>query len=426
MRRLHGVHVPHTKHTSNSAFVEIPTPEKVVLPMSMHMGAPCIPTVKPRQKVCVGEVVGHNDAFFSVDIHATVSGTVSAINEYRLANGQSCKAVEITADGEQTPYDGIEIPTYETKEEFLACVRKSGAVGLGGAGFPTHVKLGAKQKIEFLLINAAECEPYITSDDRTMQENQEKIITGIRRIMKILEIPECMIGVENNKPDAIEILTREAEADDAITIVPLPAIYPQGAEKVLIFHTTGRIVKEGELPSDQGVIVMNVSTVAFLEDYFSTGMPLVMRNLTVDGTAIRKPCNLTVPIGTPIQKVLEIAECDFEALDSLIGGGPMMGGCLPNVDMPITKPTNAVLAMKACKPVTRTACIRCGRCVKACPMKLMPTALESAYTARSKEELEKLRLSLCMLCGCCSFVCPANRPLAETNRLAKDFVRRNS
>ncbi len=424
MRRLKGVTVPHEKHTSGSAFQTLPLPAKVCIPMSMHMGAPCTPCVKLQQHVDVGECIGTSPEFFSADIHASVSGTVTAIQDYRMANGNYCKAVEITADGQQTPWEGLKPPAYSSKEEFLGAVRRSGAVGLGGAGFPTHVKLSPKQTIDCLIINAAECEPYITSDDRTMQEKQEEIVGSIRRIMQVLEIPECAIGVEENKPNAIKFLSQCADADPNITIVPLPPIYPQGAEKILIYNITGRIVEEGQLPSDQGVIVLNVSTTAFLEQYFRTGMPLVTRSLTVDGDTIGKPCNVTVPIGTPIREVLTFAECDFEKTERLIGGGPMMGGCLPDFDLPVTKVNNAILAFTEAKPIRTTACIRCGRCIQACPMKLMPTAMEQAYRKRDKEKLQALHLSQCMLCGCCSYVCPANRPLSESHRLAKDFLRR--
>lgn len=425
MKKLSGVHLAHAKHTSDSPFVRLPIPEKVLIPMVMHMGVPCAPTVKLQQKVCVGERIGTSGEFFSSDIHASVSGTVTAIRDYRMQNGRSCKAVEITSDGLQTPFPDLKPPVYNDKSEFLAAVRKSGSVGQGGAGFPTHVKLDAKHKIDTLIINAAECEPYITADDRTMQEKQEAILNGIRRLMQVLEIPACYIGVEKNKPAAIQILTKAADADPAITIVPLPPVYPQGAEKVLIYHITGRIVKEGQLPAEQGVIVMNVSTLAFLEEYFETGMPLVSRSLTVDGDAVKKPCNVTVPIGTSMREVLTYAECDFEQMDRLIGGGPMMGNALPSADLPITKTNNALLAFSGEGSARQTACIRCGRCIQACPMKLMPTELERAYRKKDVARLQELHLSLCMLCGCCSYVCPAQRPLAESHRLAKDLVRRN-
>ncbi len=425
MRKLNGIRLAHEKRTSGSAFICLPVPQKVVIPMAMHMGAPCEPTVKLKQQVSVGECIGTSDAYFSADIHASVSGTVTAISDYRMPNGSYCKAVEITSDGLQTPYAQLKAPVYTNREEFLAAVRKSGAVGLGGAGFPTHFKLNPKDKIDVLIVNAAECEPYITSDDRTMQEKQQEIIDSIRRVMKVLEIPECFIGVEENKPQAIEILHNCALEDPAITIVPLPPVYPQGAEKVLIYNILGRIIGEGELPSDQGVIVMNVSTMAFLEEYFRTGMPLVSRSLTIDGDAIGKPCNVTVPVGTSIREVLEFAECRFDEVSRLIGGGPMMGAGLPEFDMPVTKTHNAILAFTKDKPAVTTACIRCARCLDVCPLNLMPTAMEQAYRKRDRVRLEELHTSLCMLCGCCSYVCPANRPLVESHRLAKDFLRRS-
>ncbi len=424
MQKLRGVPVPHRKNTSGTAFRTLPIPEKVRIPMSMHMGVPCTPIVQLRQHVDVGECIGRSDAPFSADIHASVSGTVTSLSDYRMANGSFCKAVEITADGAQTIWEGIEPPVYKTREEFLTAVRNSGAVGLGGAGFPTHVKLNPKEEIDCLIINAAECEPYITSDDRTMQELQDEILGGIRRIMQVLEIPECAIGVEENKPDAIRFLTEEAAQDENITIVPLKSLYPQGAEKILIYNILGRVVAEGQLPSHQGVIVLNVSTVAFLEQYFRTGLPLVSRSLTVDGDTIGKPSNITVPVGISIRTVLEAAECDFEKTEKLIGGGPMMGSCLPDFDLPVTKVNNALLAFGPQKPVRTTACIRCGRCVQTCPMNLMPTALEQAYRRRDAGRLTQLHLQQCMLCGCCSYACPANRPLAESHRLAKDFLRR--
>ncbi len=423
MRRLHGVRLPHYKQTSDMPFETLPLPEKVVIPMSMHMGKPCTPTVKPKQTVAVGECIGTSDAPFSADIHASVSGTVQAVTDLRLMNGTVCKAVEIEPDGLQTPFAGLTVPAYGSREEFLTALRRSGGVGMGGAGLPTHIKLNPPKKIDFLLINAAECEPYITADDRTMQEKPLTILKGIRRIMQVLDIPECAIGVEENKPDAMKIISEAAEKDPAITLVPLPPVYPQGAEKVLIYHITGRTVEEGKLPADCGVIVMNVSSIAFVEEYFSTGMPLVNRGLTVDGDCIGKRCSLNVPIGTPIRNVLDYAQCDYEKLDRLISGGPMMGQCLPGTDYPVTKTMNAVLALSEAEKRRTTACIRCGRCIQACPHRLMPTELEKAYQKRDVARLEELKLQLCMLCRCCSYVCPANRPLAETNGLAKAFVR---
>ena len=424
MRKLSGVRLPHAKDTAAKPFTALPVPEKVLIPMSMHMGAPCTPTVKLRQTVTVGETIGTSEAAFSADIHASVSGTVTAIPDYRLPNGNVCKAVEITSDGQQTPFPDITVPSYTDRAGFLAALRRSGAVGMGGAGLPAHIKLDPKQKIDQLLVNAAECEPYITADDRIMQEHPLTILAGIRRIMQVLGIPECAIGVEENKPEALRVLHEAAEKDPAITLVPLPPVYPQGAEKVLIYHITGRIVPAGKLPADVGVLVMNVTSIYFLETYFTTGMPLVSRGVTVDGEAVKAPQSLIVPIGTPVRCLLEAAGYEEEKVARLIAGGPMMGQSLPSADVPVTKTMNAVLALGPAPERRTTACIRCGRCLRACPLRLCPTELEKAYERRDAARLKELEIGLCMLCGCCSYVCPANRPLAESHALAKAFVRK--
>lgn len=426
MRKLHGVRLPHAKSTAHTPFEILPVPEKVLIPMQMHIGTVCEPIVKLRQNVTVGECIGTSDAQFSADIHASVSGTVTAITEYRPAKGAPCKAVEITSDGEQTTCPALTVPTYENRAEFLDAVHRSGAVGMGGAGLPVHIKLNPKQKIDCLLVNAAECEPYITADDRIMQEKPQTVIAGIRRILDVLEIPAAMIGVEKNKPEAIQKLEQHTKEDGRISLMPLPPVYPQGAEKVLIYHLTGRIVQPGQLPADAGVLVMNVSTICFLEDYFNTGMPLVSRGVTVDGDCVKSPRSLWVPIGAPVRSVLDAGGCDYERLTRLVSGGPMMGMCLPNPDYPVTKTMNAVLALAKAKKDVTTACIRCGRCIHACPLRLMPTELEKAYDRRDAKALRRLRVDLCMLCGCCSYVCPAKRPLAETNALAKTFLRKEA
>lgn len=426
MRKLHGVRLPHTKNTADEPFAALSLPEKVLIPMSMHMGVPCTPTVKRGQHVTVGECIGTSEAAFSADIHASVSGTVTDITEYRPAKGAPCKAVEIASDGQQTLFPDLTVPEYTDRKGFLAAVRHSGAVGMGGAGLPSHIKLDPKQKLDFLLVNAAECEPYITADDRIMQEKSEIIAAGIRRILDVLEIPECAVGVEQNKPDAIRSLQNAAKADERVTLVPLPPVYPQGAEKVLIYHVTGRTVSAGQLPADVGVLVMNVTSICFLEEYFTTGMPLVSRGVTVDGECVKKPCSLIVPIGTPVRALLDYAGCDYEKLRRLISGGPMMGMCLPSAEYPVVKTMNAVLALPEAEARTTTACIRCGRCMRACPLHLMPTQLEKAYNRRDADALRRLHVDLCMLCGCCSYVCPANRPLAESNELAKIFLRKET
>lgn len=429
--KLKSIVLPHKKGTENCETVTFPVPEKVKISMSQHMGAPCVPLVKKGDTVTVGQKIGDSDAFMSCPIHSSVSGMVSNISEMVLANGKSCKVVEIDCDGLQTVSENVKPPVVTDKQTLVKAIRESGCCGLGGAGFPTHIKLNYdenKTKIDSLVINAAECEPYITSDYREMIENPDGVLEGIKLIQKTLGIENVYIGIEDNKPKAIEMLTQKTADDSSVKIVKLKSSYPQGAEKVIAFYCTGRIIMEGNLPSDHGIIVMNVSTVGFINNYIKTGMPLINRRLTVDGDAVKNPCNVIAPIGTPISKILEFAQADFDSIEKLISGGPMMGMCIYDFETPLIKTNNAYLALKeksAKKTVLlegQTNCIRCGRCAAACPLGLAPAALEKAYDNKDKEALNKLKINLCMNCGSCSFVCPAKRNLAEKNQLAKGFA----
>lgn len=429
--KLKSIVLPHKKGTENCETVTLPVPEKVKISMSQHMGAPCVPLVKKGDTVTVGQKIGDSDAFMSCPIHSSVSGMVSNISEMVLANGKSCKVVEIDCDGLQTVSEDVKPPVVTDKQTLVKAIRESGCCGLGGAGFPTHIKLNYdenKTKIDSLVINAAECEPYITSDYREMIENPDGVLEGIKLIQKTLGIENVYIGIEDNKPKAIEMLTQKTADDSSVKIVKLKSSYPQGAEKVIAFYCTGRIIMEGNLPSDHGIIVMNVSTVGFINNYIKTGMPLINRRLTVDGDAVKNPCNVIAPIGTPISKILEFAQADFDSIEKLISGGPMMGMCVYDFETPLIKTNNAYLALKeksAKKTVLlegQTNCIRCGKCAAACPLGLAPAALEKAYDNKDKEALNKLKINLCMNCGSCSFVCPAKRNLAEKNQLAKGFA----
>ena len=424
MKKLRGIKLNHRKNTENSATVDFPLPASVKIPMSMTMGAPCKPLVKKGDEVKVGQKIGDSDAPFSAPVHSGVSGKVSAVTEYRTAAGAVCQAIEIETDGSQTVSEEVKPPEVTDKAGFIKAVRESGACGLGGAGFPTHIKLATKSPIDTLIINAAECEPYITSDYREMIESPEDIIGGIRLVKESLGIAKAKLAIEANKPEAIKNFTEMAQNDDTIDIVTLPSSYPQGAEKVIIFNCTGRIVKEGELPSDEGVIVMNVSTAAFLYRYFKTGMPLVTRRLTVDGNAVGEPKNIRTVIGTSFREILEFCKTDIDSVRKLIGGGPMMGMSIPDMDMPVVKTSNALLAFRTYDERVTSACIRCGRCVRVCPFSLMPADIERAYRIKNIEELTKLKVNLCMNCGCCTYVCPANRKLAEINQLAKALLPR--
>lgn len=422
MNKLKGIKLKHRKNTENSATVQLPLPRIIKLPMSMHMGAPCTPLVKAGDIVKVGQKIGDSDAPFSVPVHSSVSGKVIAVSDYRTASGTVCKAVEIETDGQQEISEEIKPPVITDKASFIKAVRESGVCGMGGAGFPTHIKLNPKGNIDTLIINAAECEPYITADYREMIENTDDILNGIKSIKDILGIKKAIIAVEKNKPEAIKKFGNLADSDDTIEISELPSIYPQGAEKVIIYNTTNRIVEEGKLPADMGVIVINVSTVAFIHRYIQTGMPFITRRITVDGNAISEPKNIFAPIGTPFADILDFCKADIENLKVLISGGPMMGMCIPDINMPVVKTTNALLAFDHYDDRKTSPCIRCGRCVNACPLGLMPAEIDKAYKIKDIDDLKFLKVNLCMNCGSCTYICPANRKLAETNQLAKALI----
>lgn len=422
--KLNGIKLKHRKNTENSATVDFPLPARVKIPMSMTMGAPCTPLVKVGDEVKVGQKIGDAEAPFSAPVHSGVSGKVVAISDYRTAMGAVCKAVEIETDGKQTVSEEVKPPVITDKDSFVKAVRESGSCGLGGAGFPTHIKLTPKTPLDTLIINAAECEPYITADYREMIENSDDVIGGIRLVKEMLGIKSCKLAIEANKPEAIKLFEEMAANDPEIDIITLPSSYPQGAEKVIIHNSTGRVVMEGMLPSDVGVIVLNVSTVAFIYRYSKTGMPLVTRRLTVDGNAVAEPKNIRAIIGTSFKEILEFCKTDFDAMKKLIGGGPMMGMCIPDPEMPVVKTSNALLAVKDFDDRKPDACIRCGRCVRVCPLGLMPAEIDRAYKIKNIEELKALKVMLCMNCGSCTYVCPANRRLAETNQLAKTLIPR--
>ncbi|MBQ4153294.1 MAG: electron transport complex subunit RsxC [Oscillospiraceae bacterium] len=426
-RRLPGIHPKYHKRSNDAATVAIPTPKTVVIPMQQHIGAEATPTVKPGDTVFVGQKIGDSDAAMSVPIHSSVSGTVKEIQNSLRVDGRMVKSVVIETDGEQTLLPEHQPIHAANRAEFLQAVRESGLVGLGGAGFPTHMKLAYKEidKVDTLIINGAECEPYITSDYRECIENPEDIIEGIKKVMHYLDLTKCVIGIENNKPDAIALLSKLTDGMNGVSVMALKTVYPQGAEKVLIYSTTGKILQEGMLPADCGAIVMNISTVAELARYFRTGIPLITRRLTVDGSAVKSPRNLRVPIGITVREVLEYCEVDPESCEEILMGGPMMGVAVSDINTPIIKNNNAILAFtQAQVSYDRTsACIRCGKCVRTCPVKLMPASLERAYDNRDAEALQKLKINLCINCGCCSYICPAKRDLAAKNQLAKQFLR---
>ena len=430
--RTHGgARVPHHKNTSQIPTVVLPTPKQVVIPMQQHIGAPCKPLVKKGDHVYLGQKIGDADAYVSAPIHASVSGTVSAVQPIMLPGGQMSDAVVIDSDGLMEVDPSIQPPKVNSLEDFTAAVRASGLVGLGGAGFPAHVKLNAPGKIDTLIINGAECEPYITAGHREALENSGSVLDGVYAVMKILGVERVIIAVENNKPDVIGILTQIAEDDkrdpeDRVRVLALKSRYPQGAEKVLVQACTGRRVPTGKLPADVGCLVMNITSIAFLADYLRTGMPLVRKRVTFDGTAIKDPKNVLVPIGTRISEVVEFCGGYAQPPKKMLMGGPMMGIALTDDSLPILKQNNAILAFgeKEARLQEPSACIRCGRCVQSCPMLLVPTLLEQYTEKKDVEELQKRGIMTCMECGSCAFNCPANRRLVQSIRLGKSYVKK--
>lgn len=426
-----GAPVPHRKNTAEIPSVAMAPPKQVVLPMQQHVGAPCTPVVKKGDIVSVGQLIGDSDKFISAPIHASISGTVSQLRTIMLPNGQAVDAVVIDSDGEMRADPGIKPPVVENKEQLFAAVRASGLVGLGGAGFPAAVKLNVPEgkKIDTILINGAECEPYITADYRSAIEDADLIMAGVYTLLELLEADRVIIAIESNKPEAIRILTEIAEnkrdKNDQVKVLELKSRYPQGAEKVLVQACTGRKIPKGKLPADVGCLVINITSVAFLASYLKTGMPLVSKRLTVDGSAVAEPKNVIVPIGTSIHDLISFCGGYRETPSKILMGGPMMGIAVVDDSLPVLKQNNAILAFTeqdAALPAP-TACIRCGRCVKACPMNLMPTLLESLVRRKDAAELDRMGVMTCMECGSCAYVCPANRQLVQSMRLGKGIVK---
>ncbi len=410
---------------------QTPVPREILLPMSQHIGAPATPTVSVGDTVYVGTMVAQGGGYVSAPIHSSVSGKVKKIETLLMSNGRQVTALRIENDGTYTPDPDLQPPTICDFDSLRNAVQACGLVGLGGAGFPTAVKLDAEKKglLHTIVVNGAECEPYITSDTRTMLDRVEDVKESIRLLLTYLSAEECIIGIENNKPEAIDSMRRAFEDDKRVQVAPLPSKYPQGGEKVLIHNTTGRDVPEGGLPADVGVLVINVTTVATLGAYARTGMPLVEKTLTVDGSAVTSPKNMTVPIGTPIADVLALAGDVGEDVGKVLYGGPMMGVAVYDLQNPVLKTTNAltVYTRRDALKIEPTACIHCGRCVAACPMHLMPTKFETFAALPDEADrmarLEESKIMLCMECGCCSYVCPAHRPLVQNNRLCKADLR---
>lgn len=412
----------------------MPPPAQVVLPMVQHIGAPCVPVVKKGDYVYAGQVVGDSEAYVSAPIHASVSGTVSAITQVMLTGGQMVAAVVIDSDGQMAYSPDLAPPgEIKTRSALADAARNAGLVGLGGAGFPSHVKLNVPEDkhIDTLIVNAAECEPYVTADHREALENGKNVLDGIYKIKEILQLSRVLVAVEDNKPDVIERLREIADDPqmdprDEVRILKLKSRYPQGAEKVLVKACTNRDVPAGGLPADVGCLVMNIASVSFLASFIRTGKPLTLKRITIDGSAVTNPQNVIVPVGTRISEIIAFCGGYKEPPKKILMGGPMMGVAIVGDDLPVIKQNNAILALgaqdAAIKP--ETACIRCGACVENCPMNLLPTGLESAARRQDTEKLLSLDIMTCMECGCCAYGCPAGRRLVQAIRLGKTYVKK--
>ncbi len=425
---LHGIHTPHRKNTLKQPTVQMDTPSTVTIPMVMHIGKPAIPTVKVGDTVKVGTKIGAADGKISSEIYSSVSGKVTKLSEYLMSNGAVTTAVVIESDGEMTVDEKVAPPAVNGKDELIRAIKESGIVGLGGAGFPTHVKLDVEpERIEYLIINGAECEPYITSDTVTMLTRADDMAYALRQLNRHLGINNVIIGIENNKKEAIAAMRDMAASvtECQITVKSLPSVYPQGGEKVLVYHTIGRKIPADKLPIDVGCIVLNCTTLAAIGEYLRTGMPLVKKCVTVEGGAVKNPQNVIVPVGTSLDDLFTFCGGLTEQPAKIIYGGPMMGVTVPNTGYPVTKNSNAILALteKEAKLPKTTACIRCGTCTNTCPFGLAPAAIALAYEKKDTESLKALSVETCMECGCCSFVCPANRPLVQMNKLSKLLIK---
>ncbi|MHC4923894.1 MAG: electron transport complex subunit RsxC [Planctomycetota bacterium] len=428
----HGVHPPELKElTAGVAIRRLPFPGRIVLPLRQHAGKPAKAIVSVGDRVERGDLVAEADGWVSSPVHASAAGTVEELSLQPHPSGTTEPAIVIAVEprSAQMPRPRV-VPEWEDLEpaELVEAVRHAGVVGLGGAAFPTHVKLSPPEhaKVEVIVLNGCECEPYLTTDHRTMVEYPDRVLLGLRIMMRCLGVERAMVGIERNKPDAIEAIRARLPDDLDVEVLPLTVKYPQGAEKMLIRAVLGREVPEGRLPLDVGVVVQNVASVATIAEVFDTGLPLIERIVTVTGRGIARPGNLIVPVGTPLRDLIDACGGITDEAREVVLGGPMMGASVADLDAPVTKGTTGVVVLTEdeCRRRETHPCIKCGHCLDACPVFLDPQLLGRLARAKRWTEMEENHLGVCMLCGCCSYVCPSNIPLSQLFAVGKTSLRK--
>ncbi|HWR62524.1 MAG TPA: electron transport complex subunit RsxC [Clostridia bacterium] len=422
-----GTHPPHSKKATESLSIERANePKAVVIPMQQHIGAPCEPIVQVGDEVKVGQKIGEAKGFVSSPVHSSVSGKVVAVEPRLYSGGMAVPCVVIESDLQNTVSPEIASKgdlSGLSAEDVKNIIKEAGIVGMGGATFPTHVKLAPPpdKKVDTVILNGAECEPYLTSDHRLMLEYPEDVVFGLQALMKALGVKQGYIGIETNKPDAVEKIYEAAKGIEGIEVVALKTKYPQGAEKQLIYACTKREVPSGGLPADAGVVVNNVGTAAAVAKAIKTGIPLIERIVTITGQGVNSPKNLIVKIGTSFREVIEQCGGLKGKTGKVIAGGPMMGITQFSLDIPVIKGTSGILVLseEEARMPEPSNCIRCGKCVEVCPINLMPVNISTCSLANKHEQAEALNAMDCIECGSCSFVCPAKRPLVDSIRVSK-------